>query len=184
MERKRPKPPSPVLTKQEEPTAPKHAKLVLKPPKFVTSKVKEDVPPSISTLLEDIVQLETAEEVLEHLLELLDSHKLESLLERQSTLSPDQVSKCIGAVGKLAKMYRGDVCVCCVLVHVVEVLGMKLKSTSEGHLPKNFQLFVLSLVDHGEWNGAAMTPSNQNPRNEAAPTFKPLNMSLILQFSP
>lgn len=155
MERKRPKPPSPIITKQDEPTVPKHAKLVLKPPKFITSKLKDDVLPTISTLLEDIMQLETAEEVLEHLLELLDSCKLEFLLEIQGALSPDQVGKCIGTIGKLAKKHREDVCVCCVLVHVVEVFGMKLKSTSEGHLPKNFQLFVLSLVDHGEWNGSS-----------------------------
>ena len=150
MERKRPKPPSPVNTQQEEPTPPKHAKLVLKPPKFITSKLKDAPQANINSLLEDILQLETAEDVLEQLLGLLDSCKLELLLEQQGLLNSEEVAKCIGTVGKLAKLYRGDVCVCCVLVHVVEVCSMKLRSSSEGYLPKSLQLFVLSLIDHGE----------------------------------
>lgn len=162
MDRKRPRLPSPVNTlQQEEPKPPKHAKLVLKPPKFITSKLRqEDTVPTTTTssLLEDILQLETAEQVLEQLLVLLDSCKLELLLEQQGALSPDQVTRCVGNIGKLAKTYREDVSVCCVLVHVVEVFGSKLKSSSEGLLPRNFQLFVLSLVDHGEcWSPTLLT---------------------------
>lgn len=150
-ERKRSKPPSPASTQLEEPTAPKHAKLVLKPPKFITSKAKQEPPPSISALLEAVLQLETGEQVLEQLLALLDSRRLESLLEQQGLLSPEQVSKCVGMVSRLAKTYREDVCLCCVLVHLLEVLGSRMRSSSEGRLPKAFQLFLLSLVDHGGW---------------------------------
>lgn len=152
MDGKRQKVPTSVETIQEGPTVTKHPKLVLKPPKFITDRQKQDDLPTVSSILEDTLQLETAEDVVERLLRLLDSHKLESVLEQQGTWSPEEMGKCIGNIGKLAKTYRGDVSVCCVLVHVVEIFGMKLKSSSDGDcLPKNFQLFVLSLVDHGEY---------------------------------
>ena len=151
MERKRQRSSAPADTLQEAAASTKHAKLVLKPPKFLTSKPKESEPQTVSSLLEQVSELETAEDVLEHLLGLLDSHALEFLMEqqRQGVWSQEEVGRCIGSIGKLAKLYRGDVCVCCVLVHVVEMLGVKLSGESEGLLPKNFQLFALSLLDHG-----------------------------------
>lgn len=155
MDRKRPRPPAPAGTLQEAPPAAKHAKLVLKPPKFITSKLKEPEPQAVSALLESVNDLETAEDVLERLLGLLGSHALQSLLERQrqGVWSQEEVGKCIGSIGKLAKTYRGDVCVCCVLVHVVEMLGVALSGDAEGLLPKNFQVFALSLLDHGTTDG-------------------------------
>lgn len=154
MERKRQKPSPSADTLQEAP-ATKHAKLVLKPPKFLTAKAKETEPEAVSSLLERVCELETAEDVLEHLLGLLDSHALDFLMEQQwkGAWSQEEVGRCIGNIGKLAKTYREDVCVCCVLVHVVEMLGVKLSGESEGLLPKNFQLFALSLLDHGKYFG-------------------------------
>ncbi len=152
MEKKRQRPSAPTDILQEVPAVTKYAKLVLKPPKFITSKQKEE-PKTVSSLLEHVTELETAEDVLEHLLGLLDSHALEFLMEqqRQGVWSQEEVGRCVGSIGKLAKMHRGDVCVCCVLVHVVEMLGVRLSGDSEGLLPKNFQLFALSLLDHGTW---------------------------------
>lgn len=150
MEKKRRKPPAPVDTLQEGPTVAKQAKLVLKPPKFITEKQKQNDPQTISSVLEAVMELETAEDVLEHLLGLLDSYKLQVLLEQQQNWPQEEVGRCIASIGKLAKTYREDVCVCRILVCVVELFGMRLRSSSKGVLPKNFQLFVLSLVDHGE----------------------------------
>jgi len=151
MDRKRQKAPDPVETLQERPIVAKQAKLVLKPPKFITERQKQEEPVSASSVLDDTLQLENAEVVVDHLLELLNSHKLEHVLKGQVKWTPEEVSRCIGSIGKLAKMYRQDVSLCCVLVHVVEKFGLVLRDNSdEDLLPKNFQLFVLSLADHGE----------------------------------
>lgn len=151
MERKHPEPPSTASTLQEEPeVTAKRAKLVLKPPKFLTAKQKGVERESFSSLLEAALQLETAEDVLQRLLELLNAHKLGTLLEQQEVWSSEEVGRCIGSIAKLAKTYREDVNVCCLLVHVVEMFGVRLSCcSSDGLLPKNFQLFALSLADHG-----------------------------------
>lgn len=149
MERKRPEYPIPAGTVQEGPPV-KHAKLVLKPPKFLTAAKPQHQGEALSSLLEGALELETSEDVLGRLLELLNSHKLETLLEEQESWPPEEVGKCIGCLGKLAKTYREQVSVCCVLVHIVELLGTRLGACSDGLLPKNYQLFALSLVDHGE----------------------------------
>jgi hypothetical protein len=152
MERKRQKPPvaSDTVVEGLQVTA-KHAKLVLKPPKFITSKQKthgdqED----FNSVLEATLQLETAEDVLQRLMELLNSRKLATLLERQEVWSGEEIGRCISSLGKLAKTYREDVSMCCVLVQVVELFGARLRGGSlDGLLPRNFQIFALSLVDHG-----------------------------------
>lgn len=157
-ERKRQKPPVAADTVLEGPqVTTKHAKLVLKPPKFITAKLKRGSDQdNFSSLLEATLQLETAEDVLQRLLDLLNSHKLATLLEQQEAWSGEEVARCIASIGKLAKMYRDNVSTCCVLVHIVELFGAKLRSSSsDSLLPKNFQLFALSLVDHGKpffWN--------------------------------
>lgn len=151
MERKRQKPPVTAGTLQEGPeVTAKHAKLVLKPPKFITAKQKRGDLETFSSVLDAALQLETAGDVLQRLLDLLNSHKLGSLLEQQEVWPAEEVGKCIGTIGKLAKTYREDVCVCCVLVHIVEMFGAALRSSYDGVLPKSFQLFALSLVDHGK----------------------------------
>lgn len=154
MERKRQKPPVTAETTLEGPqVTAKHAKLVLKPPKFITAKQKRsDDLENFASVLEATLQLETAEDVLQRLLDLLNSHKLSILLEQQEEWSGEEVGRCIGSIGKLAKTYRNDVSTCCVLVNVVELFGARLRSSNaEGLLPKSFQLFALSLVDHGKF---------------------------------
>lgn len=153
MERKGPKPPFTADTLQEGSEAgPKRAKLVLKPPKFLTAKQKKQAErESFSSLLEAAQQLETAEDVLQRFLELLSAHKLDALLEQQQVWSAEEVVRCIANIGKLAKTYREDMNICCLLVHIVEMFGVRVRCTSsDGILPKNFQLFALSLVDHGK----------------------------------
>lgn len=150
MERKRSEPPVTVDTLQEgPPITAKHAKLVLKPPKFITAKQRQDDGETFCSLLEATLQLETAEDVLQRLLDVLNSHKLATLLDQQETWPAEEVARCIGSIGKLAKMHREDVCVCCVLVYIVEMFGVRLRSSSSGVMSKSFHLFALSLVDHG-----------------------------------
>lgn len=149
LERKRAEHPISTDTAQEGPPV-KHAKLVLKPPKFLTATKPQHQGETLSSLLESTLELETSEDVLNHLLELLNSHKLETLLEEQEGWSPEEVGKCIACLGKLAKTFREQVSVCCVLVHMVELFGTRLGACSDGLLPKNYQLFALSLVDHGK----------------------------------
>ncbi len=153
METGQQKAPVPVDTLQEgAQVATKRAKLVLKPPKFITSQRKPSCDrETFCSALEATLKLETAEDVLQRLLELLNAHKLESLLEqRGGAWSTEEVGLCIASIGKLAKNYREDVCVCCMLVHIVEMFGMRLTNSSECNLQKNFHPFVLTLVDHGE----------------------------------
>ena len=151
MERKRQKPTSSIETVQEGGTVPKQQKLVLKPPSFITAKQRPHYESqTISSILESVLELETSEFVLEHLLQLIESHRLDMILEWRGTWSTEEVSMCISTLGKLAKTHREDIAVCCVLVHVVEILAAKLKSESEGVLPKILQTFALTLLDHGK----------------------------------
>lgn len=147
---KRQRQPTTVETLQESGATTKHPKLVLKPPKFITARQTQHEAENISTILENVLELETAELVLEYMLELIDTCKLETVVGQQSVWSSEEVAKCISVVGKIAKAYRSDTAICCVLVHVLEILAAKLRSSSEGVLPKNLQLFALSLVDHSE----------------------------------
>lgn len=151
MERKRVEPSTSADTVQEGPgVTSKRAKLVLKPPKFLTAKQKQVERESFSSLLDGTLQLESAEDVLQRLLELLNARKLGTVLEQQEVWSSEEVGRCIASIGKLAKSYREDINVCCLLVHIVEMFGASLRcSSSDELLPKNFQLFVLSLLDHG-----------------------------------
>ena len=153
MERKRQKPLVAAETALEGPkVTAKHAKLVLKPPKFITDKQKPSGDlENFSSVLDASLQLETAEDVLQRILELLNSQKLSTLLSQQEVWSGEEVGRCVGTIGKLAKTYRSDINVCCVLVNVVELFGARLRSSNaEGLLPKSFQLFALSLIDHGK----------------------------------
>lgn len=152
-ERKRQKPPVATDTALEgSQVTTKHAKLVLKPPKFITAKLKRGSNlENFDSVLEATLQLETAEDVLQRLLDLLNSRKLAALLEKQEAWSGEEVARCIASIGKLAKMHRDNVSMCCVLVHIVELFGARLRSgSSDSLLPKNFQLFALSLIDHGK----------------------------------
>ena len=118
---------------------------------FITAKQRPHYESqTISSILESVLELETSEFVLEHLLQLIESHRLDMILEWRGTWSTEEVSMCISTLGKLAKTHREDIAVCCVLVHVVEILAAKLKSESEGVLPKILQTFALTLLDHGK----------------------------------
>ncbi len=154
METKRPRSPTLVETLQEGAPPTKQSKLVLKPPKFITDK-KQKLPPAptVSSTLESVLEYETAEQILESLISLIDSNKLQILLAGRRKWPSEEGSKCLSVVGRLAKAHRGDIAICCVLVRVLEVLALEMEGESEGIVPKNFQMFVLSLVDHGEEGG-------------------------------
>lgn len=138
----------------------KYPKLILKPPKFLTAKQRRHEPrQEFSSLLEDMLDLETGEEVVEHLLRLMDTCRVQGTEDRVQGGGEDssegmnfteEISKCLSALVKLAKSHRENISVCCVLVHALELLVVHWKVRLGGSLPKNVQTFVLSLLDHGE----------------------------------
>ena len=125
-------------------------KLILKPPKFLTSN--DEPQQDLDSLLEKMLDLDTAVEVLEHLLRLMDTHKVERRenSNREEMVSTEVISKSLSALGKLAKSYREEISLCCVLVHTLEMLATHWREVLGGSIPKNLQSFVLSLLDHGE----------------------------------
>ena len=111
---------------------PKSLKLVLKVPKQAGLKK-----PTPASLLEDCVQLETADEVLDQLLQISESH-LQMLAET-----------CDNSVDILQRMWekwRTDVPVCSLLVHHLAQLAVAARQ-----LPMCVQEFALSLMEHGTW---------------------------------
>ncbi len=146
MERKHPRSPSETL-EQLEP-APKHPKLILKPPEFLVAKQKpSDLPKDVSQHLEAMLKLETPEEVTEQLLKLIEIGKEG---KPWTAITAEEISKCLSALGKMVKCHRKDISHCCVLVHVLEVLLEHWYDKQAGVLPKNVQTFILSLLDHGK----------------------------------
>lgn len=103
-----------------------------------------------------MLELETAEEVTEHLLRLMDTCGLEQREHKEGTMSTEEIGRCLPVLGKLAKSHRDNISVCCVLVHALEVLVVHWSDMLGGSLPKNVQSFVLSLLDHGKPGARAM----------------------------
>ena len=152
MERKRPRPSSTSETEvqQLQDPAAKHPKLILKPPDFLTTRQRQhEASREISHYVEAMLSLETAEEVSEHFLRLIEICKEGENEVNWTAVTSEEISKCLSALGKLAKCHRDVVSLCCVLMHAVEVFVAHWISSLGGSLPKNVQTFVLSLLDHG-----------------------------------
>ena len=124
----------------------KQTKLVLKPPKFITeAKVKKPKLQAFSSLLEGALQLETAEEVLEQLLQV--NGQSEPVLSRAG--EADMTSS-IKLIGKLWKKFESSVSVCCVLVRTLVLVTRRAKGfTKEAGLHGNVQTLSLSMIEHG-----------------------------------
>ena len=131
MERKR-KASQKQSTVVEEEGEPKSLKLVLKVPKQAELKK-----PRPTSLLEDCVQLETADEVLDQLLQISESH-LQMLAET--------LDESVDIFQRMWKMWQSDVPICSVLVRHLAQLAVAARQ-----LPVCVQEFALSLIEHGKW---------------------------------
>ena len=150
MDRKRQRAPSSEIILQQPESTSKHPKLTLKPPDFLTSKQKQhETRKELSQHLETMLGLETQEEVTEHLLRLIELYK-GKVKTSVTNETGEEISKCLSALGKLAKCHKEVISVCCVLVHGVEVFVHHWRDRMAGSLPKNVQSFILSLLDHGK----------------------------------
>ena len=128
-------------------SAPKQAKLVLKPPKFITeAAAKKPIPvQSFSSLLEGVLELETAEEALEQLLKI--NEQSEPVLSRAGE---KDVSSSLKIIGKLWKKLESSVAVCSVLVRTLVLVTRRVNEiTGDTGLHGNVQSLCLSMADHG-----------------------------------
>ena len=126
----------------------KQAKLVLKPPKFITeAKAKKPTVQSFSTLLETVLELETHDEALEQLLQM--NEQSETVLNRAG--EADMTSS-VKVIGKLWKKLESSVPVCTVLVRTLVLVARRVKEFAyEVGLHGSIQTLGLSMADHGEF---------------------------------
>ena len=129
-------------------SAQKHAKLVLKPPKFITeAKAKKPHIQSFSSLLDAVLELETQDEVLEQLLQINEQN--EAVLSRAG--EADMTSS-VKAIGKLWKKHESSVPVCSVLVRTLVLVARRGKEFAhETGLHGSVQTLSLSMAEHGEF---------------------------------
>ena len=127
-------------------SGPKQAKLVLKPPKFITeAAAKKPTLQSFSSLLEGVLELETAEEALEQLLKI--NEQSEPILSRAGE---KDVLSSLKIIGKLWKKLESSVAVCSVLVRTLVLVARRVnESTGDTGLHGNVQSLCLSMADHG-----------------------------------
>ena len=133
--------PSTAVETQEDGPSQKRAKLVLKPPPQLSSKR-----PQLTSSLEDCLDLETAEEVLGHLLELNESSISSMTGELDASLQVFQ---------KLWRTYESHVTICSVVTHLLGRLVARVLEGGRKELPEALQLFLLSTVEHGAFSAAA-----------------------------
>ena len=127
----------------------KQAKLVLKPPKFITEAQKAKKPQfqSFTSLLEGFLDLETPDEVLEQLLKI--NEQSEPILSRSG--ETDMMSS-LKMIEKLWKKLESSVQVCSVLVRTLVLVARRVKeSTKETSLHGLVQTLSLTMVEHGEY---------------------------------
>ena len=127
--------------------APKQAKLVLKPPKFITeAKAKKPTTQSFCSLLETVLELETKDEALEQLLQINEQN--EAVLNRAG--EADMTSS-VKAIGKLWKKLESSALVCSVLVRTLVLVARRVKElANEAGLHGSVQTLGLSMAEHGE----------------------------------
>ena len=127
----------------------KRAKLVLKPPKFITEAKKATKPQvqSFSSLLEGVLELETPDEALEQLLKVNEqSEPVLGRVEESDMMSSFKV------IGKLWTKLESNVQVCCVLVRTLVLVARRAREYSrETSLHEKLQMLSLSMVEHGEF---------------------------------
>jgi hypothetical protein len=131
------------------PGAQKQAKLVLKPPKFITeAKAKKPaVQASFSSLLEAVLELETHDDALEQLLQI--NKQNEAVLSRAG--EADMTSS-VKIIGKLWKKLESSVPVCSVLVRTLVLVARRVKEFAyEMGLHGSIQTLGLSMAEHGEF---------------------------------
>jgi len=119
----------------------KSLKLVLKVPKHALGFKK----PRSASLLEECVHLETADQVLDQLLQISESH-MPSIAE--------ELDKSIDLLQQMWRLWNTDVPVCSVLVHHLVQLAI-----AAGQLPACVQEFALQLIEHGTVAGV-LTSNN------------------------
>lgn len=128
-------------------SAQKQAKLVLKPPQFITeAKAKKLIVQSFSSLLEAVLELETQDEALEQLLQI--NERNEAVLNRAE--EADMTSS-VKVIGKLWKKLESSVPVCSVLVRTLVLIARRVKEfPRETGLHGSVQTLGLSMAEHGE----------------------------------
>ena len=127
--------------------AQKQAKLVLKPPKFITeAKAKKpSTVQSFSSLLEAVLELETQDEALEQLLKINEQN--EAVVSRAG--ETDMTSS-VKVISKLWKKLEPSVPVCTVLVRTLVLVARRVKEFPyEAGLHGSVQTLGLSMADHG-----------------------------------
>ena len=126
----------------------KQAKLVLKPPKFITEpRSKKPHLQSFTSLLEGVLELETSDEVLEQLLQI--NGRSDSVLSRAG--EADMTSS-LKVIGKLWKKQESSILVCSVLVRTLVLVARRVKEcATETGLHGNVQSLSLSMAEHGEF---------------------------------
>ena len=127
----------------------KRAKLVLKPPKFITEAKKAAKPQlqSFSSLLEGVLELETPDEALEQLLKI--NEQSEPVLGRVEEL--DMISS-LKMIGKLWTKLESNVQVCSVLVRTLVLVARRAREyTRETSVHEKVQMLSLSMMEHGEF---------------------------------
>ena len=127
--------PAIVETKQE--TAQKPLKLVLKPP-------PEAKRARLSSLLEQCLHSETADQVLEHLLQ---------INETQFPLLVENLEQSIGRLKQLWRVHESNAPICSVVARLTAELALRADS-----LPSDLREFVLSLIKHGMFLHASLIP--------------------------
>lgn len=130
------------------PGAQKQAKLVLKPPKFITeAKAKKPTAqPSFSSLLEAVLELETHDEALEQLLQI--NKQNDAVLSRAE--EADMTSS-VKVISRLWKKLESSIPVCTVLVRTLVLVARRVREFAyEVGLHGSIQTLGLSMAEHGE----------------------------------
>ena len=133
---------------EPSPDTQKQAKLVLKPPKFITEAQKPEKPQfqRFSSLLEGVLELETPDEALEQLLKINEqSAPVLGRVEESDMMSSFKV------IGKLWTKLESNVQVCSVLVRTLILVARRAKEYArETSLHEKVQTLSLSMMEHGE----------------------------------
>lgn len=129
------------------PGSQKQTKLVLKPPKFITeAKAKKPSLQSFTSLLEGVLELETADEALEQLLQI--NEQSDPVLSRAGE---KDISSSLKIVSKLWKKMETSAAVCTVLVRTLVLIARRVNEcTNDAGVHGNVQSLSLSMADHGE----------------------------------
>ena len=140
---------------------PKHSKLVLKPPKFITAphrtRKQLHIIKTLASQLDSVLELETHEEVLEQLLTICNL-----FLPTLEQLTKEDVVKSLVVLERLWDAHsesEDNVAVCSVLIQVVGLLAMKVDNKDELSLSKRVQTLAIKMAEHGESDNNTPPPA-------------------------